>query len=233
MISGCVYFFLFFYSTCESYVSACCVCCFVGDGGGEGHVQWAADSKTGAPTKRKPQQAAGRGADQCHEGAGKNHDHMNTIYVPQNLTVNTKIMVSLSVYSLLSIMYSHGLNDQNTQFSYYISCQMCWLCCQWLFHLFVFHHLPRNIEEQMAVVYATILWYFWLLVSKKEKPKNILILNEGKFICTLPTVFFFRENKVREKHLLLTLTDINTGGYMECDAREHVVDLGRDKSVGV
>lgn len=48
-----------------------CVSAVVGNGGGEGHVHRAADSETGAPTKRKPQPTAGRGVDQCHEGAGK------------------------------------------------------------------------------------------------------------------------------------------------------------------
>lgn len=75
----------------------------VGDGGGESHVQWAAGAKAGAPTERKRQQAAGRGADQCHEGAGnqlycvcnqiKKQSHIPTLNDRKYLTLPTVLFI--------------------------------------------------------------------------------------------------------------------------------------------
>lgn len=99
---------------CSLFDVHLCVC--VGHGGGESHVQWAAGFKTWAPAKRKPQQATGWGADQCHEGAGNSlKTHSNRLcmclwMLAKNLNVSAK-RENTSHPEI--IPHSHGQNDPN------------------------------------------------------------------------------------------------------------------------
>lgn len=101
---------------CSLFDVHSCVCVCVGDGGGESHVQWAAGSKTWAPAKRKPQQATGWGADQCHEGAGNSlKTHSNRLcmclwMLAKNPNVSAK-RENASHPEI--ILHSHGQSDPN------------------------------------------------------------------------------------------------------------------------
>lgn len=98
--------------SCVCFLSGVCDCDCVGDGGGESHVQWAAGAETGAPTKRKPQQAARGGACQRHEGAGSHLLCINAESEPRPI-LNMRRIVKSNVSSLENIMYSHEQDDHS------------------------------------------------------------------------------------------------------------------------